>query len=98
MKTIEEIIRILKEHKEELRDRFKVKEIGVFGSYVRGEQKRKGSDIDILVEFEEPIGFLEFLGLEEYLSDLLGAKVDLVSRKALKPRIGGYILKEVVYI
>jgi predicted nucleotidyltransferase len=98
MKTIEEIKRILKEHKEELRDRFKVKEIGVFGSYVRGEQKRKGSDIDILVEFEEPIGFLEFLGLEEYLSDLLGAKVDLVSRKALKPRIGGYILKEVVYI
>jgi predicted nucleotidyltransferase len=98
VKTIEEIKRILKEHKEELRDRFKVKEIGVFGSYVRGEQKRKGSDIDILVEFEEPIGFLEFLGLEEYLSDLLGAKVDLVSRKALKPRIGGYILKEVVYI
>jgi len=98
MKTIEEIKRILKEHKEELRDRFKVKEIGVFGSYVRGEQKRKESDIDILVEFEEPIGFLEFLGLEEYLSDLLGAKVDLVSRKALKPRIGGYILKEVVYM
>jgi predicted nucleotidyltransferase len=98
MKTIEEIKRILKEHKEELRDRFKVKEIGVFGSYVRGEQRRKESDIDILVEFEEPIGFLEFLGLEEYLSDLLGAKVDLVSRKALKPRIGGYILKEVVYI
>jgi predicted nucleotidyltransferase len=98
MKTIEEIKRILKERKEELRDRFKVKEIGVFGSYVRGEQRRKGSDIDILVEFEEPIGFLEFLGLEEYLSDLLGAKVDLVSRKALKPRIGGYILKEVVYI
>jgi predicted nucleotidyltransferase len=98
MKTIEEIKRILKEHKEELRDRFKVKEIGVFGSYVRGEQRRKESDIDILVGFEEPIGFLEFLGLEEYLSDLLGAKVDLVSRKALKPRIGGYILKEVVYI
>jgi predicted nucleotidyltransferase len=60
VKTIEEIKRILKEHKEELRDRFKVKEIGVFGSYVRGEQKRKGSDIDILVEFEEPIGFLNF--------------------------------------
>jgi len=95
---IEEIKEILTEHKEELRERFRVREIGVFGSYVRGEQKEKGSDIDILVEFEEPIGLFEFMDLEEYLSSLLGGKVDVVSRKALKPRIGEYILKEVVYV
>jgi hypothetical protein len=98
MRKIEEIKTVLVEHKEELRERFKVKEIGVFGSYVRGEQKEKGSDVDILVEFEEPIGLFEFMDLEEYLSKLLGMKVDLVSKKALKPKIGEYILKEVVYI
>jgi len=98
MKPIEEIKGILTEHKEELRERFRVREIGVFGSYVRGEQRKRGSDIDILVEFEEPIGLFEFMDLEEYLSNLLGRKVDLVSRKALKPRIGEYILKEVVYV
>jgi len=95
---IGEIKRILARHKEELRERFKVREIGVFGSYVRGEQKKRGSDIDILVEFEEPIGLFKFMELEEYLSNLLGAKVDLVSKKALKPRIGKHILKEVVYV
>ena len=98
MKKIEEIKEILTKHKEELRERFKVKEIGVFGSYVKGKQKKKGSDIDILVEFEEPIGLFKFIDLEEYLSNLLGVKVDLVSKKALKPRIGEHILREVIYI
>ncbi len=97
MKTIEEIKEKLQRHKGELREKFKVKEIGIFGSYVKAEQ-RKGSDIDILVEFEESIGLFEFMDLEEYLSNLLGRKVDLVSKKALKPRIGEYILKEVVYL
>lgn len=98
MKTVEDIRRILAEHRGEIRRRFNVKEIGVFGSYVRGEQKKRGSDIDILVEFEEPIGLFKFMDLEEYLSNLLGCKVDLVSKKALKPRIGEHILKEVVYV
>ncbi|MGB9621981.1 MAG: nucleotidyltransferase family protein [Brevinematia bacterium] len=97
MKNVNGIKEILKKHKGELREKFKVKDIGVFGSYVKGEQRKK-SDIDILVEFEEPIGLFEFMDLEDYLSNLLGAKVDLVSKKALKPRIGEYILKEVVYI
>ena len=97
MKRVDEIKEALKKHKEELRERFRVKEIGVFGSYVKGEQKKK-SDIDILVEFEEPIGLFAFMDLEENLSTLLGTKVDLVSKKALKPRIGEHILKEVVYI
>jgi predicted nucleotidyltransferase len=99
MKTLKlnEINKIIREHKQELEEKFKVKEIGVFGSYVRGQQKKR-SDIDILVEFEEPIGLFEFMDLEEYLKDLFGVKVDLVSKKALKPRIGEYILREVTYI
>jgi uncharacterized protein len=70
----------IKQHKKELEEKYKVKEIGVFGSCVRGEEK-KNSDIDILVEFLEPVGLFEFMDLEEYLEDLLGGKVDLVSKK-----------------
>jgi len=97
MGKLSKIKDIIKQHKRELEKGFKIKEIGVFGSYVREEEK-KGSDIDILVEFKEPVGLFEFMDLEEYLKKLLGVKVDLVSKKALKPRIGEYILKEVVYI
>ena len=64
---------------------------------MRGEEKKR-SDVDILVEFKEPVGLFKFMNLEEHLEKLLGTKVDLVSKKALKPRIGKYILKEVVYI
>ncbi|MHC1591051.1 MAG: nucleotidyltransferase family protein [Candidatus Helarchaeales archaeon] len=71
--------------------------MGIFGSFVRGEAK-EDSDVDILVEFEKPIGFFKFLELEEYLSDLIGKKVDLVSKKALKPHVGKYILEELVII
>jgi len=94
---LEMFVKTLAEHKEELQQRYKVKEIGIFGSVVRGEQKGT-SDVDILVEFEKPIGFFTFLELEEYLSNLLGLKVDLVSKKALKPNIGRYILQEVIPI
>lgn len=97
MKTFQEIRKILTEHKDELRLKYRVKEIGVFGSFVKGGQ-RKRSDVDILVEFEEPPSLFEFMSLEEYLSKLLGLKVDLVTRKALKPRIGKRILEEVVYL
>jgi predicted nucleotidyltransferase len=97
MQDIGRIKHVLLQHKAELRKKFKVKTIGVFGSYVRGEQKR-GSDVDVLVEFEEPVGLFEFMRLEFYLSDLLGVKVDLVSKKALKPYIGEYIKREVFYV
>jgi hypothetical protein len=97
MQDVEKIRDTLSRHKVELRKRFKVKTIGVFGSYARGEQKR-GSDVDVLVEFEQPIGLFQFMALENYLSDLLGVKVDLVSKKALKPHIGQRILAEVVIL
>lgn len=95
--SLDKIIEIIEKHKEELRRRYGVKEIGIFGSFVRGEAK-ENSDVDILVEFERPIGFFKFLELEEYLSNLIGRKVDLVSKKALKPHIGKYILEEVVTV
>ncbi|MBE0479241.1 nucleotidyltransferase family protein [Candidatus Aerophobetes bacterium] len=97
MRTIEEIKEILKERKEELRVKYKVKELGIFGSYVRGEQNKK-SDLDILVAFYETPSLLRFINLENYLSDLLGRKVDLVMKRALKPNIGKAILEEVIPI
>lgn len=97
MKNLEEIKKILNENKPAIKKKFKVKEIGIFGSYVRGENNHK-SDIDLLVEFSEPVGFFAFLDLEEYLKDILGMKVDLVSKKALKPRIGKYILEELILV
>ncbi len=101
MKTLEEIKEILKKQKPFLKEEYGVSEIGIFGSlylvrsYARGEQRKK-SDLDILVEFDKPIGLLKFVGLEIYLSEVLGVKVDLVMKGSLKPRIGKHILKEVV--
>ncbi len=94
MKKIEEII---ESHKPILKKRYKVKEIGLFGSYVRGEE-HESSDLDILVEFDETISLFDFVELENYLEDILDVKVDLVMESALKPRIGRYIKREVVYV
>lgn len=96
IKDIEETLRAFKPY---LVGKYKVKEIGIFGSYVRGEQKKK-SDLDILVEFEEDakLSLLDVVGLQNELSGLLGVKVDLVEKKTLKPYIGQHILKEVVYV
>ncbi|MBM3707018.1 MAG: nucleotidyltransferase family protein [Actinobacteria bacterium] len=97
MKNIEDIKKILNENKPLFRKSFKVKEIGIFGSYIKSEQTQK-SDLDILVEFENPIDFFDYLEFEEYLTKLLEIKVDLVMKKALKPNIGEKILKEVIYV
>ena len=97
MKTIKQIKDTLGKHRREIRQKYKVSEIGVFGSYVRGEQKKK-SDVDILVEFSKIPGLFRYMELEEYLSRLLGAKVDLVHKRALKPMIGKHILSEVIYL
>lgn len=99
MKDIEEIKKILEKHRDGLVQQYGLKEIGIFGSYIRNEQ-RKISDIDILVEFskEKKLSLLDFVHLENYLSDLLGVKVDLVEKCTLKPNIGKQILKEVSYL
>ena len=93
VKDLSEIRAELSAQKDALRREYGVKGLSVFGSYVRGEQK-KSSDVDILVEFVKPIGLLKFLKLENELTKLLGVKVDLVTKKALMPRIGKRILKE----
>ena len=95
--SLSRIKKILLKCKNKIREKFSVEEIGIFGSYVRGEQKKK-SDLDILVEFKEIPSLFRFLDLEDYLTKILGLKVDLVRKKALKPHIGECILKEVVYI
>jgi uncharacterized protein len=97
MNSIDHIMRIIAERREQLRFEFGVIEIGIFGSVVRGEQG-VGSDIDILVEFERPIGFVRFMRLEKRLAELVGMPVDLVTKKALKPHIGKRILQEVRYV
>jgi uncharacterized protein len=80
-----------------LRREYAVVSLGLFGSYVRGEQ-RKGSDLDVLAEFSKVPGMLRFLDLERDLSNLLGVSVDLVQKEALKPSIGKRILEEVLSI
>jgi len=87
--------RTLLRHLPELRARYHVASLGLFGSYVRGEARQK-SDLDVLVEYDQVPSFFEFIELEERLSALLGVKVDLVMKRALKPRIGERILAEVV--
>ena len=88
---------MLKENGTVLRDRFKVRKIGIFGSFARGEQEAT-SDIDILVDFRKPVSLIDFVALERHLSEILGRKVDLVMKSALKPRIGKHILREVRYL
>jgi predicted nucleotidyltransferase len=78
-------------------EKYRVKTIGLFGSYVRSEQKQK-SDLDVLVEFSEPISLFRFVELEDFLSGELGVKVDLVAKDSLKARIKDNILSETVYI
>ncbi|MES1246008.1 MAG: nucleotidyltransferase family protein [Acidobacteriota bacterium] len=85
----------LRDHLPELMGRFQVRSMSIFGSYVRHEEGPE-SDLDILVSFAQPPGLLTFLALENHLTDLLGIKVDLVMKDALKPTIGRRILSEVV--
>ena len=94
-KTLEEIKKILKENQAVLREKFKVKEMGIFGSFVRGEQKKR-SDVDILVEFEEVISLLKLAGLENFLTDLIGMKVDVVPKEDIRPELKKRILEEVI--
>ncbi|MBU4481605.1 nucleotidyltransferase family protein [Patescibacteria group bacterium] len=99
MTKIEKIQRKIKELEPYLKEKFKLKKMGLFGSYTR-EEELKESDLDILVEFEESadLTLLDFVRLENYLSEELKVKVDLVEKSALKPRIGRHILEEVVNI
>ena len=93
----QEIIKIIRNKKPEMESRYGVQRLGLFGSYVRGRQRKK-SDIDILVTFNRDIDLFDFLDLRTYLESQLQAKVDLVMETALKPAIGKRILSEVEYV
>ena len=92
-----EIISVIQKCKVEIRSRYGVKRMGLFGSCVRGTQKKK-SDVDILVSFDRDIDLFDFLDLREYLENKLQARVDLVMETALKPNIGKSILAQVEYV
>ena len=88
-------ITILRKKLPFLVERYQVESLGIFGSYVRNDQ-RTDSDLDLLVTFRKPPSLLQFIELENYLSDLLGVRVDLVMKDTLKRRIGKRILREVM--
>lgn len=97
MKTLDEIKEILTKHKEEVQQEYKVRELGIFGSFVRGEQKKR-SDIDILVEYSELPDLLKLIELENRLQKLLKRKVDLIEKSGIRTELKEIILNEVVYI
>ncbi len=97
MRTLADIIAELRRIEPDLRRRYPIRELGVFGSYVRGEQTDT-SDLDILVDLAPGIGLMELAGLQQELGDVLGIKVDLVIKDALKRRVGQKILSEAVML
>jgi uncharacterized protein len=97
MKNVREVENKLAGKKKELKQRFSVRSIRIFGSYIKGKQTTK-SDLDVLVDLEKPIGIFGLMELEDYLRKLVGIKVDLVTKNTLKPSIKKEILKEAVYV
>lgn len=97
MKTLSEIQTILRQHASELRERYGITNLAIFGSVVRGEATEK-SDVDMLAEVERPIGLIALCGAENYLEDLLGVKVDLVLRDGVRPELKERIYSEAVAV
>ena len=96
MRGIEELKEIIKEHRQELEQKYKVKSMAIYGSYARGEQTKE-SDVDVLVEFSGPVGFL-FIHLADYLEEIFGVKVDLITPEAIKPNRRKYIMEDLTYV
>lgn len=97
MRPLDDIQTVLRQHMNELRERYGVKSLRIFGSYARGEQTPK-SDVDILVEFETKPGLLKFVNLEAYLAELLGMEVQLTTLDALRQEFHEQVLQEAVRI
>lgn len=95
--TLDRIIQNLRENLPNLRREYSIRYVWLFGSFVRGEQ-RKRSDLDVLVEFEEAPTLPRFISLERRLREITGIKVDLVSIRALRGEIGERILQEKVAV
>jgi predicted nucleotidyltransferase len=97
MMTKEDILALLKDELPNLRNEYGVDTLAIFGSYAKGEQM-EGSDIDMLVEFSEPVSLFDLIGLENQLTDLLGVKVDLGTFESIKPMLKDEILNSAVYV
>ena len=99
MKKLSQIKYQLNQNLNQIKNEYQVKQLGIFGSYIRGEAT-ESSDLDILVEFEPDanFGLFTFCELENYLSELLTIQVDLVMKDSLKPSLGQNILREVDYL
>ncbi|MBS1256539.1 MAG: hypothetical protein MAG581_02362 [Deltaproteobacteria bacterium] len=97
MNRLDEIKQNLINQKPILKDNYKINLLGIFGSYVRGEQNQ-GSDLDILVDYEDTPSLITLIQIENELGELLGVKVDLVTFKGIKPQLKDIILDEVVYL
>jgi predicted nucleotidyltransferase len=97
MKTLNEIKQVLSVQKQSLCTKYQITELGVFGSYARGEQTEV-SDVDILVDYEIAPTLIMLVELRDYLSQLFDLKVDVVTKNGLKLRIRERVLAEVVYI
>ena len=95
-KTRDEILQVLRERRSDL-ERMGVKSLALFGSAVRGEA-REGSDVDLLVEFQRPVGLFEFIDVKGYLEGLLGCRVDLGTPASLRPQLRDAVLREAVYV
>jgi predicted nucleotidyltransferase len=97
VRKLDDIINELRRLQPQLQRRYPIRQMGVFGSYVHGNQ-REDSDLDVLVDLGGGIGLIELIDLKQELSDAIGLNVDLVTKDALKPRIGRRILSEVVML
>ena len=96
MYTLEQILKILKEKKPDLQKRYPISELGVFGSYARGDNP-ENSDIDILVDFNDRVG-IRFISLAHELEDTFNTKIDLVSRRGIKPAYLPYVEKNLIHV
>jgi predicted nucleotidyltransferase len=97
MKTQDEVLQILSDRKSSLLQTYQITGLGIFGSYARGSQTAD-SDIDVLVDYEKAPSLFKLIELRDYLSELFGMKVDVVTRNGLKARIRERILAEVIYL
>jgi len=97
MKTLNDIKQVLAVQKQSLCAKYQITELGVFGSYARGEQT-EASDVDILVDYEIAPTFVMLVELRDYLSQLFEMKVDIVTKNGLKSRIKDRVLAEAIYI
>ena len=97
MKSLEEIKHIFQQNKPFLLENYRITELGIFGSYAREEQT-ENSDVDVLIDYQKAPTLIMLVELREYLSDLVNMKVDVVTKKGLKPRIRERVLSEVVYV